>query len=81
MPRKVFRTGNSTVVSLPPEALEFLGLSEGADVSVVLDRENRRIVITPIGKALAVLGVDEEFNQQLQSFIDLYRPALEELAK
>jgi antitoxin component of MazEF toxin-antitoxin module len=81
MPRKVFRTGNSVVVSLPPDALEFLGLYEGADVSVELDRENRCIVITPLRNTLALVGVDEEFNQQLQSFIDLYRPALEELSK
>jgi antitoxin component of MazEF toxin-antitoxin module len=81
MPRKVFKTGNSLVVSLPPEALEYLGLAAGADVSVELDRENRRIVIAPIGNSLSDSGVDEEFHQQLQSFINLYRPALEELAK
>ena len=81
MPRKVFRTGNSTVVSIPPEALEYLGLSEGTDVSVELDRDNRRILITPLDNPLADLGVDEAFNQQLQAFINHYRPALEELAK
>ena len=59
MPRKVFRTGNSTVVSLPPDALAYLGLSEGAEVSVELDRKNRCIVITPMGNTLAVVGVDE----------------------
>jgi antitoxin component of MazEF toxin-antitoxin module len=42
MQRKVFRTGNSTVVSLPREAIDFLRLKEGADVSVELDRENTR---------------------------------------
>ncbi len=81
MPRKVFRTGNSTVVSLPPDALNFLGLVEGADVTVELDRENRRIVITPVGNPLAEFGINEEFNRQLQSFIERYRPALEELAR
>jgi antitoxin component of MazEF toxin-antitoxin module len=81
MARKVFRTGNSTVVSLPPDALEYLGISDGAEVSVELDRENRRILITPLENPLAAMGVDEQFNQQLQAFIDLYRPALEELAR
>jgi putative addiction module antidote len=81
MSRKVFRTGNSTVVSLPPDALEFLGLKEGAEVSVELDREGRRIVIAPVEKALAEVGIDKRFHQQLQSFIELYRPALEELSK
>lgn len=46
-----------------------------------LDRENRRIVITPVEHALEGAGVDETFHLQLQSFIDRYRPALEELAK
>ena len=45
MLRKVFRTGNSVVVSLPRDALELLGIGEGSEVSVDLDRENRQILI------------------------------------
>ena len=78
MQRKVFRTGNSTVISLPREAIDFLHLKEGADVSVELDRENRRIVITPAELSLA--GVDEDFARQVAEFIDQYRPVLEALA-
>jgi antitoxin component of MazEF toxin-antitoxin module len=81
MQRKIFRTGNSTVVSLPKEALDFLRLNEGADVSVELDRENRRILITPAGLPVAAAGVDEEFARQLVEFIAQYRPALEALAR
>ena len=79
MHRKVFRTGNSTVVSLPREALNFLNLKEGADVSVELDRENRRIVITP--SELPLNGVDEDFARQVADFIEQYRPALKALAR
>ena len=64
MQRKVFRTGNSTVVSLPREALDFLHLSEGADVAVELDRDNRRIVITPAELPVAIAGVDQAFARQ-----------------
>jgi len=32
MQRKIFKTGNSLVVSLPKEVLEPLGISDGADV-------------------------------------------------
>ena len=78
MQRKVFRTGNSTVISLPREAIDFLHLKEGADVLVELDRENRRIVITPAELSLA--GVDEDFARQVAEFIDQYRPVLEALA-
>jgi antitoxin component of MazEF toxin-antitoxin module len=78
MHRKVFRTGNSTVISLPRESIDFLHLKEGMDVSVELDRENHRIVITPIELSLA--GLDEDFARQVAEFIDQYRPALEALA-
>jgi antitoxin component of MazEF toxin-antitoxin module len=69
------------VISLPRDALEYLGLEEGADVSVDLDREKRQIVITPVEMPLAVAGIDEEFAHQVAEFIEQYRPALEALAK
>jgi antitoxin component of MazEF toxin-antitoxin module len=79
MVRKVFKTGNSTVVSIPRGDLEFLGLVEGSDVSVELDRKRHQIIITPLEKAAP--GVDETFARQVASFIEQYRPALEALAK
>lgn len=81
MLRKVFKTGNSIVISLPKDSLELLGISEGSDVSVVLDREKRQIVISPVEEHLAIAGVDEEFAQQVSQFIAQYRPALEALAQ
>jgi antitoxin MazE len=81
MLRKVFKTGNSVVVSLPREALQFLGIQEGQEVSVDLDRENHQIVITPSESPLAKAGVDEDFARQVSEFIEAYRPALKALAK
>jgi antitoxin MazE len=81
MLRKVFKTGNSVVISLPREALEFLGIQEGQDVVVDLDRENRQIVISPAEAPLAMAGVDEDFARQVSEFIEAYRPALKALAK
>jgi antitoxin MazE len=81
MLRKIFKTGNSTVISLPKETLDYLHLREGAEVSVELDRERRRIVIRPIQATLSEAGVDEDFARQVDAFIDQYRPALEALAK
>lgn len=80
MLRKIFKTGNSIVVSIPKDILEQLELSEGEDVTIELDREQRQIVISPIDKPLAV-SVDEEFARQVNDFIAEYRPALEALAK
>lgn len=80
MVRKIFKTGNSIVVSLPKNALQQLGVAEGADVSVELDQENRQIVIRPI--ALPIAGsIDDVFARQVSEFIRQYRPALEALAR
>ncbi len=81
MLRKVFKTGNSIVISLPKEAQEALNIREGADVEVVIDRESRQIIITPVEPPLAAAGVDETFARQVAEFIAEYRPALEALAK
>ena len=80
MLRKLFKTGNSIVVSLPKDIIEPLGVSEGADVFVELDRENRQIIIRPAEHPIAG-DIDEEFARQLAEFIEEYRPALEALAK
>ena len=80
MLRKLFKTGNSIVVSLPKDIIEPLGVTEGAEVSVELDRENRQIIIRPAEHPIAA-DIDEEFARQLAEFIEEYRPALEALAR
>jgi len=81
MLRKVFRTGNSTVVSLPKDVTDPLGVRDGSDVSVELDREHRQIIIRPVELPLSASGVDQEFARQVSEFIAEYRPALISLAK
>lgn len=79
MARKIFRSGNSLVVSLPAETLEPFGLTEGAEVSVEVDREHGGILVRPRGQGAS--GVDPEFAREVMAFIERYRPALEELGK
>lgn len=79
MVRKIFRTGNSMVVSLPKELLDGLRLSEGAEVEVKLDQTRGVITVAPA--PAATKGVDEAFARQVSEFIDQYRPALETLAR
>ncbi len=79
MVRKIFKTGNSLVVSLPKESIELIGLQEGCEISLIVDESQRRIVNEPVKPPLA--GIDAEFGQQLNDFIEQYRPALEALAK
>ena len=80
MIRKIFRTGNSMVVSIPKDILDELQISEGEDVSVELDLQQRQILISPVEKTIST-GIDEAFAKQVDDFIEKYRPALEALAK
>jgi antitoxin component of MazEF toxin-antitoxin module len=79
--QKVFKTGNSLVISLPKDALEIMGISVGSDVSVDLDRDQKQIVISPVDEPLSLAGVEESFARQVAEFIDCYRPALEAVKK
>ena len=72
---------SASVVSLPREALDYLGLEAGADVSIDLDRDKHQIVITPVDLPLSDAGVDAVFARQVAEFIERYRPALEALAR
>jgi antitoxin MazE len=77
--RKLFRSGNSVVVSLPAEALDAMGLDLGDEVTVVADPEQGRIIIAPVTEPLP--GVRPGFWDRIDRFIDWYRPALETLAQ
>jgi putative addiction module antidote len=81
MIRRLFRTGNSIVISLPKDILDDLGIKDGESVDLELDREQRRVIITPVEKPIVIAGVNEDFARQVDEFIRQYRPALEELAK
>ncbi len=81
MYRKIFKTGNSFVISISQEILEGLHLQVGSEVLVDLDREHRCIVIRPVQTVLSEAAVDEAFARQVNGFIEQYRPALEALAK
>jgi len=79
MVRKVFRAGNSLVVSLPKESIQALGLQEGSEVTVDVMPGQKEIVIKLAETSLA--EIDETFAQQVADFIEQYKPALEALAR
>ena len=81
MQRKVFKTGNSLVVSLPKDAIEEMQISEGTVVSVYYDRVTSKLIVEPVDTDQAVEGINEEFAQQVSEFIEQYKPALDELAR
>ena len=77
MARKVFRTGNSAVVSLPADAMEAVGLALGDEVTVISDPEHGCIIISPS----KLPGVRRDLLDRVDRFIANYRPALETLAR
>ena len=79
MPRKIFRTGNSAVVSLPADVLEQVGLALGDSVSVIADPGSRQIIIAPVEASLP--DVRSDLLARVDRFIEQYRPALETLGK
>jgi len=79
MVRKIFKTGNSFFISLPRESLQLLGLQEGSEVNVTVDQYEGRIIIERVQPHLP--DIDIVFAQQVNDFIEQYRPALEALAK
>jgi len=80
MHRKVFKTGNSLVVSLPKDLLDPLEMRDGTEVSVELDRKNHQILIRPTEMSFTA-GLSEEFARQVSEFIEEYKPALDALAQ
>jgi hypothetical protein len=74
---KIFRTGSSAVVSIPPEALEALRLELGDEVTVTIDHEPARVVLTPA----TLPGIRPAFPDQVDRFLERYQPALEALAE
>lgn len=46
--RKIFKAGNSCVVSLPANLLKSLGIREGSHVSIEVNRENRELILKPV---------------------------------
>jgi putative addiction module antidote len=75
--RKISRSGNSVVFSLPAEVLEAVGLELGDEVIVTADPEQSRIIIAP----LLLPGVRRGFLERIDRLIDNYQQALETLAQ
>lgn len=79
MARKIFRTGNSAVVSLPADVMETVGLTLGDEVTITADPEHQLIVVAPAEETLP--GVRPDFLDRVDRFIERYQPALETLAR
>ncbi len=81
MKRTIFKSGNSTVIALPKEVIERLGVAVGDELEFEFNENERQIILLPAEPEMEANGVDETFARQVAEFIEEYRPALEALAK
>lgn len=79
--QKVFKTGNSLVITIPRESLAELKLKEGSEVFVDTDPHSQAITILPRAKKTHRSAITPEFLKWLESFNKQYGPALKELAR
>lgn len=56
--RKVFKAGNSSVVSLPFDMLKALGIKDGSHLSVELNREKRELILKPVVVKSSNMSID-----------------------
>lgn len=75
----VFKIGEHLAVHIPQHIVERLGIVEGSEVEVTLNPETGAIMVR--NAAIELNGVDQEFVQHIDEFIEQYRPALEALAR
>lgn len=73
---KIFKSGNSIVVTIPERLLKTLGLSAGDEVDIEVSEDAIKLI--PASKKFKV---DPELHRLTKKLIEQYRPALEELAK
>ncbi len=52
MLRKLFHHRNRKVVTLPEETLELLGIRDDMELDIVVDAQNRQIVLRPVEKKI-----------------------------
>ncbi|MEW6446901.1 MAG: AbrB/MazE/SpoVT family DNA-binding domain-containing protein [Bacillota bacterium] len=78
--RKIFRAGNSLVVSLPQEILQELDLGEGNQLTVSADRQRGEIILRPVAET-GTGHITGEFARMVEEFINEYAGVLRELKK
>lgn len=77
--RKVFKAGNSCVVSLPLEMLKSLGLRDGSHVSVEINRERNELILKPIVTKKSNMSL--EFVRMVDKLFLDYEYVIRRLAK
>ncbi|MGI6093203.1 MAG: AbrB/MazE/SpoVT family DNA-binding domain-containing protein [Veillonellaceae bacterium] len=77
--RKIFKAGNSCVVSLPANMLKTLGLKDGSHLTIEVNREQRAIILKPV--IVKNSGMSIEFVRLVDKLMVEYEYALRRLAE
>ncbi|MEN6413745.1 MAG: AbrB/MazE/SpoVT family DNA-binding domain-containing protein [Veillonellales bacterium] len=77
--RKIFKAGNSSVISLPASMLKALGLREGSHVSIEINREQREMILKPI--VVKNNNVSVDFVRIVDKLLVDYEYAIRRLVK
>ena len=80
MRRQIRQSTDSQTISLPEDMLVVLQLQEDSEVDVLVDQQNRQIIIRSAAD-FSSEEVDIQLARQISDFIIEYQPALKELAK
>lgn len=78
--QKLYKNGNSVVVTIPTEYLKDLNLRDGSEVIMEQD-ESGSLVISRKSAKKTNKKITPEFYDWLESFNKKYAPALKELAR
>jgi bifunctional DNA-binding transcriptional regulator/antitoxin component of YhaV-PrlF toxin-antitoxin module len=82
MERKLFRTGNSLTVTIPPAVAAELGLKAGTSVEVEIDREHDGLLVRLAAPPHSEEApVTPEFAEWVDGFVDRYGDALRALSR
>lgn len=77
--RKVFKAGNSSVISLPFAMLKALGIKDGSHLSIELNREKREMILRPVVVKSGDVSID--FVRLVDKLLIDYDVALGRLGK
>ena len=80
MTGKVFRAGNSDVMTLPQPLLQEWGVGTGAELVLEKVPDSEAILVFPARKKTKNGAVTEEFKKWLDGFLDENAEILDELA-
>jgi putative addiction module antidote len=82
MERKLFKTGNSLTVTIPPSLAAELGFRPGDLVELDIDREHDGLLVRQTKPTTTEESpVTPEFAHWVDGFIDRYGEALQKLRK